>query len=232
MKKIFKSAVPVFLVLFSLVFLGGCVNVNQKAKIAGDGSGSLTLHYWATMKNLKNKKELGGFSFEEDKINKKYSSSNNTVSEVKIEDKLDDSTRHVYVDIEFKDLNSLNSASGYEKITSSWKEGEKGMEFQYVIKQDTSAAKTMNASKYELVYEFEFPGEVLETNGRKDGNSVVWEKSLKDLKEDLVLTATIDSEGGGETSGDGKKCGLFGMELPLVVGLGMLVLMRKKFKKK
>lgn len=219
MKK--KFSLSVF--LLAVFFITGCVNVNQKGKLEKDGSGSIDLHYWTKMKNVKNKQELGGFSFEEGKIKSKYSSSNNDVKDVKIEDKLDDSTKHVNVSIEFDDLNKLNSASGFAKVTPTWKEGKGGAEFEYVIKQDTSAAKTMNASKYELVYEFEFPDEVLKTNGIKDGKKVKWERSLKDLKEDVVLTATVKSDGEGSSSSEknGKKCGLFGMEMPLIFALGM-----------
>lgn len=219
MKNIFLLS----LFIMGVFFVTGCVNVNQKGKLQKDGSGSIDLHYWTKMKNVKNKQELGGFSFDEGKIKSKYSSSNNDVKDVKIEDKLDDSTKHVNVSIEFDDLNKLSSASGFAKVTPTWKEGKEGSEFEYIIKQDTSAAKTMNASKYELVYEFEFPDEVLKTNGIKDGKKVKWERSLKDLKEDLVLTATVksDGEGTGSSEKNGKKCGLFGIELPLIFALGM-----------
>lgn len=219
-----KNKLLLSIFLLGIFFITGCVNVNQKGKIEKDGSGSINLHYWTKMKNVKNKQELGGFSFDEGKIKSKYSSSNNDVKDIKIEDKLDDSTKHVNVSIEFDDLNKLNSASGFAKVAPTWKEGKEGAEFEYVIKQDTSAAKTMNAGKYELVYEFEFPDEVLKTNGIKDGKKVKWERSLKDLKEDLVLTATVKSDGesaGDKDKKDGKKCGLFGMELPLVFALGM-----------
>ena len=65
-----------------------------------------------------------------------------------------------------------------------------------------------------LNYVFEFPSEVLKTNGRKDGQKVTWEKSLADLKEDLEMTASVKN--------DGKKCGLFGMEFPLLALTGIV----------
>jgi len=219
MKKVILSAV----LLAAFVFLNGCVNVNQKTKIDSDGSGTINLHYWSKMKNLKNKKELGGFGFEESKVKDKYSSSNNSVKDIKIEDKLDDSTKHVNVTINFDDLNKLNSATGFQKVIPTWKEGKEGTEFSYILKKDTSAAKNMDSHKYELVYEFEFPDDVLETNGIKDGNKVKWERTLKDLKEDLEFTATIKSDGEGTSSSEkGKKCGLFGLEMPLIFALGMV----------
>ncbi len=219
-----KSKTALLSLLTAMFFITGCVNVNQKGKIEKDGSGAIELHYWTKMKNLKNKQELGGFSFEEGKIKSKYTSSNNDVKDIKVEDKLEDSTKHVNVRIEFDDLNKINSAGGFAKVSPTWKEEKDGTVFEYVIKQDTSAAKTMNAGKYELVYEFEFPDDVLKTNGIKDGRKVKWERSLKDLKEDLVLTAVVKSDGegsGNKDKKDGKKCGLFGIEMPLIFALGM-----------
>jgi hypothetical protein len=81
----------------------------------------------------------------------------------------------------------------------------------------------MGSSDYKLTYTFEFPGEVLNTNGRKDGKSVVWEKTLADLKTDVEMKATVKDEG--------KKCGLFGIEMPLVFVLGMTLLAGFKRKK-
>ena len=83
----------------------------------------------------------------------------------------------------------------------------------------------MGSSDYKLTYTFEFPGEVLQTNGRKDGKSVVWEKTLADLKKDVDMTATVKDEGG-------KKCGLFGIEMPLIFALGMMLITRVNRKKK
>ena len=123
----------------------------------------------------------------------------------------------------FKDLNNLSSAKGFEKIKASWKEGDDGMDFTYTLLQDTSSAKNMGASDTKLDYEFEFEDEVVTTNGRKDGNKVVWDKTLADLKEDIEMTATV--------KGAKKGCGLFGIELPLVVFAGIIFLVNRKRKK-
>ena len=137
------------------------------------------------------------------------------MKKVKVEEKLDDSTKHVTVELSFKNINVISSAKAFEKIKASWKEGKEGMDFSYFVPKDTSNAGNMGASDIVLNYEFEFPAEVLKTNGRKDGQKIIYEKKLSDLKNDLEMTATVKSEG--------KKCGLFGMELPLLVLAGMLV---------
>jgi hypothetical protein len=211
------------LVLVFAVYLSGCVNVDQKTKVSKDGSGEITLHYWTKMSNVKSSDELGGFAFTKDKASSNYSSNNTEVKDVKVEENLEDSTKHVTVEMTFKDLNNLSAAKGFEKIKASWKEGDDGMDFTYTLLQDTSSAKNMGASDTKLDYEFEFEDEVVTTNGRKDGNKVVWDKTLADLKEDIEMTATVKSAK--------KGCGLFGIELPLVVFAGIIFLVNRKRKK-
>ncbi len=211
------------LVLAFAVYLSGCVNVDQKTKVNNDGSGEITLHYWTKMSNVKSSDDLGGFAFTKDKANSNYSSNNTEVKNVKVEEDLEDSTKHVTVEMTFKDLNKLSAAKGFEKIKASWKEGDDGMDFSYTLLQDTSSAKNMGASDTKLDYEFEFEDEVVSTNGRKDGNKVVWNKTLADLKEDIEMTATV--------KGKKKGCGLFGIELPLVVFAGVIFLVNRKRKK-
>lgn len=206
----------VTLLICLALFFTACVNVNQKTTLNNDGSGTIKLEYWAKMNNLKTSTELGSFSFKEDKAKQNYTSSNSEVTSIKIEDKLDDSTKHVYMDIKFKDFNNLSSAKGFEKTKASWKEGKEGKEFTFTLLKDTSNAKSMGSSDYKLTYSFEFPGEVLQTNGRKDGKSVVWDKTVADLKTDVEMTATVKDEG--------KKCGLFGFEMPVIFVLGMTLL--------
>lgn len=211
-----KKMFVFFSILFvSAIYLAGCVNLEQKTALKQDGSGSMTVHYWTKMSNVKSSTELGSFSFEEAKAKSNYSSSNTEVKNVKVEEKLGDSTKHVTVELSFKNINDISSAKAFEKIKASWKEGKDGMDFSYFVPKDTSNAGNMGSSDIVLNYEFEFPAEVLKTNGRKDGQKVVYEKKLSDLKNDLEMTATVKNEG--------KKCGLFGMELPLLVLAGMLV---------
>lgn len=205
-------------------YLAGCVNVEQKTTLKQDGSGSMTVHYWTKMSNVKSSSDLGGFSFEEEKAKKNYTSSNSEVEKVEVEEKLDDSTKHVTVDLKFKNINEINSAKAFEKVKASWKEGKEGMDFSYTLAKDTSNAKNMGSSDIKLNYEFDFPAEVLNTNGRKDGQKVVFENTLADLKEDIEMTATIKNEG--------KKCGLFGMEFPLMALAGLAMVSLRVRRKK
>ncbi|MCB0725724.1 MAG: hypothetical protein KDC73_13605 [Ignavibacteriae bacterium] len=223
-KKNYTKVIIASFLVFLGIYLSGCVNVDQDTKLNADGSGTINLHYWTKMSNVSSSDEIGGFAFSEDKAKSNYTSSNSEVKSVNISDDLEDSTKHVKLEITFKDINALPSAKGFEKVTTSWKEGSDGMDFNYTLKQDTSNAKNMGASDTKLTYKFEFPGEVISTNGRKDGQTVEWDKTLADLKEDVEMTATVKKEGG--------KCGLFGLELPVLVMAGMIFLYGYRRKKK
>lgn len=220
MKMLFKSLLSVSILLSVALFLSGCVNVDQKTKLNSDGSGTMSVKYWTKSSNVSGD-ELSGFGFTEAKVKSNYSSSNSEPSDIKIEkNTTDDSMSVVTLNVKFKDINKLSDASAFKKIKATWADGKEGKDFKYVLLQDTSSAKNMGMDEYKLSYEFEFPGEVLSTNGVKDGQKVKWEKTVADLKTDVEMTATVKA---------GKKCGLFGMELPIIFLLGMgLIYLRKR----
>lgn len=217
---LFKSLLSVSILLSVALFLSGCVNVDQKTKLNSDGSGTMSVKYWTKSSNVSGD-ELSGFGFTEAKVKSNYSSSNSEPSDIKIEkNATDDSMSVVTLNVKFKDINKLSDASAFKKIKATWADGKEGKDFKYVLLQDTSSAKNMGMDEYKLSYEFEFPGEVLSTNGVKDGQKVKWEKTVADLKTDVEMTATVKA---------GKKCGLFGMELPIIFLLGMgLIYLRKR----
>lgn len=220
MKMLLKSLLSVSIIFLVAVFLSGCVNLEQKTKLNADGSGTMNVKYWTKSSNVSGD-ELSGFGFTDAKVKSNYTSSNTEPSEIKIEKNAsEDSLAVVTLTVKFKDLNKLSDASAFKKIKASWTDGKEGKEFKYILLQDTASAKNMGMEEYKLNYEFEFPGEVLSTNGVKDGQKVKWEKTVADLKTDVEMTATVKG---------GKKCGLFGMELPIVFLLGMgLIYMRRR----
>ncbi len=214
-----------YLCMFAIfIYISGCVNVEQKTTLKDDGSGSMKLHFWTKMSNLSMGDEIGGFSFSEDKVKSDFTSANCTPSDVKVEEKLDDSTKHVNLMVTFKDINKLSEAKGFSKTKQSWTKGKDGMDFKYTLMKDTANAGQMGMNEYKLGYTFEFPGEVTATNGNKDGKTVSWNKTVADLTNDIEMTASVKS---GE-----KKCGLFGMELPAVFLVGMTFMYGYRRRKK
>ncbi len=191
--------------LFSFfINLAGCVNYDQNTTINEDGSGSMKIHYWSSMKNFSMGTALGKFEFDEEKAKDKYKSSNTEVTNIKVEDKLDDSTKNVFVELTFKDINKLNDAKGFESVKVTWKEVTDGMELKYTLLMDTTAAKNISASNYTITYEFKMPSEVVSTNGTKDGQTIKYNYSLADLSKDIEMITVVKKS-------DSKFCGLFGI---------------------
>jgi len=224
MKKNYKLVVSLFSFLVIAAFLiSGCVNYEQDTTLNMDGSGSMKIHYWSKMSNFSMGTSLGKFDFDETKAKNNYSSSNTDVKSVKMEDKLDDSTKHVYVELTFKDINKLSDAKGFKSVNPSWKESDDGMELKYVLLKDTSAAKNMGASDYTVTYTFEMPSEIVSTNAtKKDGKTLTWDYKVSDLGKDIEMTAVVKKEGG-------KTCGIFGAAIAFgIVGLAYYTGRNKK----
>lgn len=224
MKKNYKLIVSLSSFLVIAAFLiSGCVNYDQKTTLNEDGSGSMSIHYWSKMSNFSMGTSLGKFDFDEKKAKSNYSSSNTDVKSVKMEDNLDDSTKHVYVELTFKDINKLPEAKGFSSVKPSWKEGDDGMELKYVLLKDTSAAKNMGAGDYTVTYTFEMPAEIVSTNAsKKDGKTLTWEYKVSDLGKDIEMTAVVKKEGG-------KTCGIFGAAIAFgIIGLAYYTGRNKK----
>lgn len=220
--KNFNKILYTCLFLFTVAYLSSCVNLDQKTTLKEDGSGSMKIRYWTKTSNVTGD-ELAGFGFTEEKARSNYSSSNTEIKDLKIEKNDQDSTTYVNLDLTFKDINKLPEAKGFSKVKPSWVKGDGGMDFKYTLLQDTANAKNFGMNEYKLIYEFDFPGEVTETNGTKDGTKVKWERTVADLKEDIDLTAKVKASGG---------CGLFGFELPIMVLVGMTALFGLNRKRK
>ncbi|MGH2575566.1 MAG: hypothetical protein ACRDFC_07695 [Ignavibacteria bacterium] len=213
-----KKTNKLFIFLYSLFFLAalylsGCVNYEQKTTLKEDGSGSMKIHYWSKMSNFSMGTTLGKFDFDEKKAKENFTSSNTEVTSTKMEDKLDDSTKHVWVELTFKNINEIDRAKGFEGVKTSWKESADGMELKYTLLKDTSAASNMGASEYKVIYTFDMPSEIVSTNGKKDGQSITWEYRVSDLGKDNDMTANVKKA-------KGKTCGIFGFVLALgLIGL-------------
>jgi len=224
MNKNFKL-VSVFgtLILLLALYISGCVNYDQKTTLKADGSGSMSIHYWTKMSNFSMGTTLGKFEFEEAKAKENYTSSNTTVKSIKVEDRPnEDSTKHVMVELDFKDINKLSDAKGFSEIKSTWKEVADGMELKYTLLKDSSAANNMGASDYKVTYSFDMPSEIVSTNGKKDGQKVSWDYKVSDLGKDIDLTCVVKKP-------KGKLCGLFGIILgSAVIGLAFYKQKRKK----
>ena len=214
MNKSFKliSILSAFLFI-AMLYLAGCVNYDQKTTLNADGSGTMKIHYWTSMKNFTMGTKLGNFDFDEKEAMKNYKGAGTADVKVKIEEKLDDSTKHAYVELSFKDINKIGDAPAFADVRPSWKEGKDVMELKYLLLKDTSAKD--QSSDYTVTYTFTMPDEIISTNAtKKDGKTLTWEYKLPDMAKDVEMTANVKG------SAKKKTCGIFGMFLAVgIVGL-------------
>ena len=204
------------------LFLSGCVNYDQKTELKSDGSGTMKIHYWTGMKNFSMGTTLGKFEFDETKAKGKYTSGNTEVKSIKVEDNLEDSTKHVNIELSFKDINKLGDAKGFDGVLATWKEESDGMKLTYTLLKDSSAAGNMGASDYKITYEFDMPGEIISTNGKKDGQKVTWDYKVSDLKSNIDMTCVV--KGGGK-----KLCGiLYIFPAALIIGFAFYAQKNRK----
>ena len=229
----FNLAKILFL-LFSVILMNGCINLIQKTKINEDLTGTINMHYWVNsmyvdLGDVEMGDDIGGLSFKASEIKKKYSSPFSEVSEPRRYNMEKDSTTHIEVDITFKDFNKLTETSGFSNIDLGYEKGDDVSTFHYKIPKDTAISLTYTKDWNTLTYTFEFPGEIIETNGKldpnaKDKNIVTWEYKTSDhAKNDLEFTAKIKNKSG--------ICGLFGIELPVVLLFGLVLFMSNSRKK-
>lgn len=217
------SILASFLILTAL-YISGCVNYEQSTKLNADGSGTMTVHYWTKMSNFSMGTTIGKFDFEESKAKSNYTSGNTEVKSIKVEDRPnEDSTKHVTMEISFKDINKLSDATGFQGTKISWKESTDGMELKYTLLEDTSASKTMGASDYKVTYTFDMPSEIVSTNAtKKEGQKLTWNYTVADLGKDIEMTANVKKA-------KGKTCGIFGMVMAFgLIGLAYYSKRKKK----
>ena len=121
-------------------------------------------------------------------------------------------------------MQKLNDYAGtLSKIKAEWVKDDESddMLFTYTLLQDSLNAISPGMNEFKIIHDFEFPGDVIETNGIQSGRIVHWENTIADLTDHVLLTARIRPL-------EQKSCGLFGVELPLIAIFSIFLLYRKK----
>ena len=195
--------------------LSSCIDLKQVTHLNKDGSGIVTLYYSTKLSNLSMGDELGDFAFSEIKARNFLTSANSDVRELKIETKDSDSTVYVSAIVNFNDFNKLNSAKSFSKVQTLWEKTSEGFKFGFVIDKDSVKLSNFGDAKHMLLYEFDFPGDVISSNGKNSGQIANWAFDLSQLKSGINMTATVKSDSG--------ICGMFGLELPIILLLAGLV---------
>lgn len=228
----------VFLLLISVTtyFSIGAVRVYQTGKLKSDGSGNIKIIYSAHASELKAKQYIiGNFMFAEELAKRQFTSPNTSINKVKLDFNPADSLYLITVDVDFKDINKLSEANGFSNVKASYTKSDTGMVFRYIITANPNLYKDFENQSYVM----EFANKVKSTNGALKDNTVTWgnrNSKNTDFSKDVALVATTTADGSVTTSNSPsgekeKSCGLFGLELPIIL-LGGLVLNKSLKRKK
>ncbi len=231
------------MLLLMIVFFAGTVVseagiIYQTINLKDDGSGTIKLNYNAKNAELRqNNFILANFPFSEKLAASFFASPNTTVSKAKLDFSAKDSTYYMTVEVEFKNINKLNQAKGFSNVTARWSGTDSGAVFVYTLLPGLSVPKYFDPQSYLVNFE----NTVKSSTGVVKDKSVTWgNRSVKntDFSKPVVLTATttgkvpasLDVTPGGTTTAakentskeekSEKSCGLFGIELPLVLLAG------------
>ena len=196
MKRNYALTIFFSLILLSVTFFG-CLNYEQTVKLNADGSGTIKIHYWTKESNVMS---ISKFSFEENEL-KTDQYKPEVMKSVKVESDQKDSTKHVYVEFDFKDINKLDSLKGFKDNSIKFVQNGDFVTLTHTLKKDSSA-KNFGMDEYTLKYTYEFPSkpENVDAAGKVEGNIVKWEYKYSELgNRDIVMTASIKKPSGNST---------------------------------
>lgn len=204
----------------------------QKTSIENNKSGTITISYSASNSELKGADFFKSLPFSEEKIKSTYSSDNNKIQNIVLNKKRQDST-FVNVILSFKDINKINTASGFSKVKVTWYKNADSTVFMYKVDQNEEFANNVIASCL-----FELPtNEIIRSSGIKKGDNAfslqIKPESFKNgYNVFAVFKNSADNQDNKQTTGkdekeSGKGCGLFGVEMPFIFGMGLLFIRRR-----
>jgi len=221
------------------------LNWYQETTINNDRSGIIKITYWDATSKIKESEIYQSLPFSENKIRSFYSSGNNSIDNIKI-NKNNPETTFVNVTIAFKDILKINTAEGFFKIKPTWYISADSTVFLYQFEKNEEFKNLSSC-----IFTFELPTiEILRFSGIKTRDNSFSVKvdaesfssgttvfavfknsddiSGSDLKNnDENLNWEIEEE----NSDTNKKCGIFSIELPIILGLGLIILKRNNRKK-
>ena len=249
-KKSFISSLIISSLFFSLLIFGGGVSYIQNASFNNDGSGIISLTYKAKTSDLKtNNGIIGNLPFTQDKLGEYFNSDVTKIIKSSIyQDKTDPTLTNVSLELSVKNLNRITLAKAFTGVEASWVKRDSGMVMAWLF--SPAHQKTNNVDFYQINFTFE--NDVKSTTGILNGKTVAYYILAEKMNPAGVFyTATVNSDGTSKkpfaeakTTTDPKtvetkteenkpsSCGLFGIELPLILLGGLVISKRFRSKKK
>lgn len=248
-KLIVLSIITIGICLFT-----GFFSLFQAGSINNDGSGSMNVIYSGTIKEVvDNGYSLGYFPFGEKNIRDCFSSDNVTISKLQIA-KPGDTAYMVILDLEFKNITDLNKLKGFADMNAKLVKVDNGTEFVWTINSNdrTKLLTVFNFNmdfKSEVISTNGIVKDDIVKWGKTDFSKLIEFSALfkSDLKssdnkvsenKNLEKKEEVNKDGGkkGEENMDSantsekkeKVCGLWGVELPLILLAGLVFYYNRK----
>jgi hypothetical protein len=185
-----------FVQMFAVLFLAGCINYEQKTTLKGDGSGEMEIHYWTKESNITWLSD-STLVFKEEDVKQQYSGEGVKIVSNTVSTDNKDSTRHVKLTIKFDDINKLNATKGFKGSTFSFKKDGKNCVFKHDLKAKSNAGG-FGMEEYSVTYTYTVSGDVVSSNATQvNGKELVWKYKLNELSKDVSMNVTFAGGGGG-----------------------------------
>lgn len=221
-----KLVIKLFIILTLFTYCSAnSMNLNQLITLNKDGSGTLVLMYWEKTSIVKEKNNLiGSYPFSQDLANDYYASSNTVLKGFKMDKYAqDNSFTEVNVIIGFKDINKLSLMKPMSESKVSITPTDSGDVFKSII-TPTFIKSNFIDNLYTILT---FSGTKKSTNGAIKNDNIEWFRSKEYLNtnKEIGFYAVIEMDKKVTTTKDSpenkeKSCGLFGLELPVIISLG------------
>ncbi|MBV6478182.1 MAG: hypothetical protein HGGPFJEG_00930 [Ignavibacteria bacterium] len=208
-------------VFISLFFFMG-VEVVQDMHIKGNGAGSMKLTYFVSESVAqKNSNLIGNFPFDDARVKEYFTAPGVTLKKSQIIKK--DGNIYVVADIDFTTVYKIKDLKGFQGTNSSFLKTDSGMVFYWNLKgNDPKQSGVLD----KISYSFSFDGDIKSTTGLIKDKKVIYYRDTKSgsFNSDLFCSVTVTpsevKSTGSETNQEkteNKSCGLFGIELPLIL---------------
>lgn len=211
-------------IILFIPLIAGAVNFSQIITLEKDGSGVFKLIYSEKETVVKGKNfVVGNLPFTKEKSDEYFKSANSFVKAITIENSAkDNSLLEVTVSIGFKDINKISEIKALTNALISLNKTDTGNVFKYVITPAFTKTNSIDNVYTILTYN----GKLISSNADAGKGNVSWYRSKEYLNiKDIFLYATLESDVKTVTKDSEtkeKSCGLFGLELPIIISLGFV----------
>lgn len=230
----------VFVIISFLLPAFACaLDLNYIINLKKDGSGTLNLMYSESESIIASKNSMVGlFPFTQNGIDKAFSASKNALLTSKVgKSEQDNSSTEVNIVLSFTEISNLSEIQALSEIKSTTAITDSGR----VVAINVTPSFVSSNSINKLFVILKSEEEILYSSDGKivDKKRADWFRSGQYLKtgKPFNFVAVVKSDAKstspkGNTSSDdksNKSCGLFGLELPLIL-FGWVLLSRRKIK--